>query len=57
MAIWKKVPDFRRAIAFIVSTGESEKDNDINLYDLLQDYKQAHGEQYPRRIDIPNDLA
>ncbi|OJT11773.1 hypothetical protein TRAPUB_11680 [Trametes pubescens] len=44
MAIWKKVPDFRRAIAVMLSSGESEKDNDPDLVDLLQDYKRAHGD-------------
>lgn len=44
MAIWRKVPDFRRAIAHMLSSGESEKDNDPDLYNLLQEYKRIHGE-------------
>ncbi|KAI0648467.1 hypothetical protein C8Q79DRAFT_999797 [Trametes meyenii] len=34
-AIWKKVPDFRRAIAYMVSGGQSEKPVDADVKDEL----------------------
>ncbi|KAI0640726.1 hypothetical protein C8Q79DRAFT_930384 [Trametes meyenii] len=34
-AIWKKVPDFRRAIAYMVSGGQSEKPVDTDVKDEL----------------------
>lgn len=38
-SIWKKVPDFRRALAFMISNGETEKRNgDANLRQLVADY-------------------
>ncbi|KAI9069497.1 hypothetical protein FKP32DRAFT_1553814, partial [Trametes sanguinea] len=36
-AIWRKVPSFRRAVAFMVSGGESEKKGNVELRQLLME--------------------
>ncbi|KAI0674308.1 hypothetical protein C8Q78DRAFT_966290, partial [Trametes maxima] len=52
-AIWKKVPDFRRAIAYMVSGGQSEKPVDSNVKDelnkLLTQYIASRFSPSPRR--------
>ncbi|KAI0668816.1 hypothetical protein C8Q78DRAFT_1080705 [Trametes maxima] len=56
-AIWKKVPDFRRAVVFMVSGGQSEKpverDVEVELNGLLSDYitsRAAAGCSTPLRV-------
>ena len=36
--IWKKVPCFKRAVAYMVSRGESEKSTNLELKTLLDTY-------------------
>ncbi|KAH9847416.1 hypothetical protein C2E23DRAFT_711398, partial [Lenzites betulinus] len=40
-AIWKKCPSFKRALAFMISGGQSEKRTNIDMRDLVDAYEAA----------------